>query len=665
MQKEKKKDKIIRWFSELSSKDVTLAGGKGASLGEMTQAGIKVSSGFVVLSTAFKNFLKETDLNIEIDSILHSVEHNEIHTIENASEKIKALILNAEIPQDIFFALQKFFKKLDSKFVAVRSSATAEDSLAASWAGQLESYLNTTELNLLENVKKCWASLFTPRAIFYRFEKDLPKQKISVAVVVQKMVESEVSGVAFSVHPVTQNKNQLIIEAGLGLGEAIVSGQITPDSYVVKKEPREIIDKNIQVQARGLHRSDKEGNEWRDIPKEQGEKQVLSDKEILELSDIIIRIENHYGFPVDIEWVKEANTFYIVQSRPITSLKQNKQKTIYKKSMNRSMSVMDCQCWYLGEKISLPKISNNVTFFEPMFIYRSTKGTGVYYDYTDMAQDPEFLVDYFSANVEKFYNISEQYKDDCRKIIEVSKQKRSADFSALFNLIVDFWGKLAVIMVLGESKTIERDLSRASLELRKKYDTVLYQASESLLEMARQNIPPGYAKYVGFLTFEEIKYRQFPEIKELRKRIQGYVFFKGNLSVATDIEKFAQDQNLNIINTEYDVKIKSKFVKIKGNGACAGKALGTARIVFEYAQLKKVKKGDILVTPMTTPDFLPAMKRAMAFVTDEGGITSHAAIVDREMNKPCIIGTKIATEVLKDGDKIEVDANSGIVRILK
>lgn len=311
---------LIRDFQNINKNDVSLAGGKGASLGEMTQVDIPVPPGFVILSIAFEKFLEETDLNVEIDSILHSVNHKEIHTIENASEKIKALILNLEIPQDIIEEVQKCFKKLESKYVAVRSSATAEDSASAAWAGQLESYLNTTEENLLENVKKCWASLFTPRAIFYRFEKDLHKQKISVAVVVQKMIESEKSGIAFSVHPVTQDRNQLIIEAGFGLGEAIVSGQITPDSYVVEKEPRRIIDKNIQAQTKGLYRAENGGNEWRDISKEQGEKQVLSDKEILGLSEIILRIEKHYNFPIDIEWVFAKNKFYIVQSRPITTL---------------------------------------------------------------------------------------------------------------------------------------------------------------------------------------------------------------------------------------------------------------------------------------------------------------------------------------------------------
>src|SRR3989338_8858866 len=195
---------FIKNFKEISKLDVSIAGGKGASLGEMTQAEIPVPYGFVVLSNAFEIF--------------------------------------------------KSFKRLGAKYVAVRSSATSEDSASAAWAGQLESYLNTTEKNLLENVKKCWASLFTPRAIFYRFEKNLHTSKISVAVVIQKMIESDVSGIAFSVHPVTQDKNQLIIESAYGLGEAIVSVQITPDGYVVEKEPRRIIDENIANQERGLYR---------------------------------------------------------------------------------------------------------------------------------------------------------------------------------------------------------------------------------------------------------------------------------------------------------------------------------------------------------------------------------------------------------------------------
>jgi pyruvate,water dikinase len=348
---------LLREFKALNKNDAALAGGKGASLGEMTSAGIPVPPGFVILSAAFERFLAETDLNVEIDTVLHAVNHQEIHTVDAASEKIQALILGSKMPKDLELEIKKSFKKLGAKFVAVRSSATAEDSSEAAWAGQLDSFLNTTEGNLLENVKKCWASLFTPRAIFYRFEKKLHKTIISVAVVVQKMVESEVSGIAFSVHPVTEDRNQLIIEAGLGLGEAIVSGQITPDSYVIEKTPRRIIDKNISEQERGLYGvgiysqilknlridSDRKsargykdnnveklnsGNKWVEIPKDKGGVQKLSDEQILELSELILRIENHYGFPCDIEWAFARPSeglgkgqFYIVQSRPITTLK--------------------------------------------------------------------------------------------------------------------------------------------------------------------------------------------------------------------------------------------------------------------------------------------------------------------------------------------------------
>ncbi len=310
---------FIKNFKQLNKKDVLSAGGKGASLGEMTNAKIPVPPGFVILAEAFEKFLEETDLGVEIDAVLHKVKHKDINSVEKASEKIKALILDAKMPKDIASEVQKEFKKLKAKYVAVRSSATAEDSSAAAWAGQLESYLNTTEKDLLLNMQKCWASLFTPRAIFYRFEKKLHKQKISVAVVVQKMVQSEISGIAFSVHPVTEDKNQLIIEAGFGLGEAIVSGSITPDSYVVEKKPFGVIDKNIAEQARGLFRGAKD-NAWKTIPKGKGSKQKLNDKQILDLAKLIMSIEKHYGFPVDVEWAREGNKFYITQSRPITTL---------------------------------------------------------------------------------------------------------------------------------------------------------------------------------------------------------------------------------------------------------------------------------------------------------------------------------------------------------
>ena len=311
---------FVKTFKEIGRKDVNIAGGKGASLGEMTNANILVPPGFVITTTAFEKFLNDNYITEEIDAQIDKVNHEDIETVNRASEIIHSLILKAKIPEDVQKETAKHFKNLDSEFVAVRSSATAEDASTASWAGELESFLNTTKETLNENIKLCWASLFTPRAIFYRFERKLQKQKVSVAVVVQKMVDSEISGVAFSVNPVTQDANQLVIEAGWGLGEAIVKGAITPDNYIVGKKDLSLVEINVNEQTKGFYRKGKGGNEWKEIPVDKQETQKLTGPQILELAKLIINIEKHYSFPVDVEWAYENGKFYITQSRPITTL---------------------------------------------------------------------------------------------------------------------------------------------------------------------------------------------------------------------------------------------------------------------------------------------------------------------------------------------------------
>src|SRR3989338_2200353 len=312
---------LIKQFNELDSKDTAIAGGKGASLGEMIQAGIPVPAGFVILTDAFEQFLDENHLQEKIKLMLENAQQNDVRSIENCSKKIQSAIFSSKIPANIVREIKENFTKLGASHVAVRSSATSEDSISASWAGQLETYLNTTEYSLLQNNRRCWASLFSARAITYRLQKDLMKSNIGVAVVVQKMIPSEVSGTAFSVHPITENPNQIIIEAGFGLGEAVVSGLITPDSYVVDKESRTILTKNVQTQLRALVQAkDASGNEWIPLAEPKASSQKLDDDGILALSDLIIKIENQYGFPCDIEWARENGQFYILQSRPITTL---------------------------------------------------------------------------------------------------------------------------------------------------------------------------------------------------------------------------------------------------------------------------------------------------------------------------------------------------------
>jgi pyruvate,water dikinase len=310
---------LIKTLSEISKRDILVAGGKGSSLGEMLRAGIPVPPGFVVSSKAFDGFLHETGLNVEIESIMRKVNHRDVNSVEEASVEARDLIRDAEFPADIGKKILQGFSRLKAKNVAVRSSATAEDSSIASWAGELESYLNVTKKNLLYSVKKCWSSLFTPRAIFYRFEQGMHDQRVSVAVVVQKMIQSEVSGICFTVHPVTKDINQMIIESGYGLGEAIVGGKITPDTYVVHKLDKSILEINVSGQDVMIVK-DAHGTKEVKVDESKRERQKLSDRRILELADICRKIEKLYKYPQDIEWAFARGRFYITQSRPITTL---------------------------------------------------------------------------------------------------------------------------------------------------------------------------------------------------------------------------------------------------------------------------------------------------------------------------------------------------------
>ncbi|MCX6762863.1 MAG: PEP-utilizing enzyme [Candidatus Moranbacteria bacterium] len=631
--------KYLKNIEQFSAKDAAIAGGKGASLGELMKLKINVPAGFVVLASAFDKFLEENNLNIEIKTILDSVNYKKIRIVENASERIKKIVLEADMPKEIEIEIKNFFKKLDTEYVAVRSSATAEDSESAAWAGQLESYLNTDGENLLKNIKKCWASLFTPRAIFYRLEKDLQKQKISVAVVVQKMVKSEKSGVAFSVHPVTQDKNQLIIEAGFGFGEAIVSGQITPDSYVVEKQLHHIIDKNIRT-----------------------EKQVLSDDEILELSEIILKIENHFGFPCDIEWAFEKGESHIVQSRAITTIQEAEQE--YRKIMVRPLDLSACECWDAGERLFLPKKFQNLLFFDPLFKYKPEKATTIYYNFTDPKQNLLPLLKCLEKNLRWFSDQKEIFDRNCNDIRLLIGNK-SEDYEQISFLIKEIWPMIAVANIFGSTDVYEvkQKLRNICIKIREESDDVLHPALSLLSADIRKKIArefPKLADFAPYILISELVNKNTPDKNNLLKRSRGYIFHRGSLYFNAD--NYKKNNKIRLFQGN---ETPAKGDLIRGQSASRGRVKGKAKIVFELIDLQKIKKGDILVAPMTTPDMIVALNIAIAIVTDEGGITSHAAIISRELKKTCVIGTKIATKLIKDGDIIEVDGNNGLVRILK
>jgi phosphoenolpyruvate synthase/pyruvate phosphate dikinase len=643
-------------FGKLGKNKVALAGGKGAALSKMTRAGISVPPGFIIFSTTFERFLEEFDLNAEIDLILQSVNYKAIRTVEHASKKIRSLIINTEVPEDVTGEIQIFFKNLGAKYVAVRSSATVEDSASAAWAGQLDSYLNTTEENLLGNIKKCWASLFTPRAIFYRFEKGLCKQKISVAVVIQKMVKSETSGVAFSAHPITGDRDQIVIEAGFGLGEAIVSGQITPDNYIVEKNSWLILDKNTNKQKRFLVRAKQGGNEWKKL---KGKKQVLSDTEITKLARLVLKMEKFFSFPIDVEWAREKGKTYILQSRPITTLKIQTAQTIYKKQYNRSLSLVECEYWDYGERVALPRICDGTTFFEPLFIQIPNKGTDICYNFSDPKQDTDNLFEYLGGSDESFLLLLDKYDSIFNKISDIVQKKHTCA-EDIFKLIRKVWPGMVILLANNQLKRLKPNLRSKAYELRKRTGDVVYDASNRLLGLLRDTLPRGYKQYADLISFKEVISGKLPTRLELNARSNGFIYFRGKVFTG-DLDEFVAAHDI-LLETE---AIDNKKNSIKGSTAWVGKITGKVKIIYEENQIAKVSKGDILVTSMSTPDFLPAMQRASAFVTDEGGITCHAAIVAREMKKPCIVGTKIATRILNDGDTVEVDANNGIVRIIK
>jgi pyruvate,water dikinase len=327
------KEKIILDFKEVRKEDIPLVGGKVANLGEMISIGIPVPPGFAVTAYAYKKFITETGIAEKIYSIIDETitNLNEPKQYEEASKKIRSLVENTPMPENIREEIKKAYRRLCEEvgiqdvFVAVRSSATAEDLPDASFAGQQESYLNVRgENELLEKVQKCWSSLFTPRAIFYRNQKGFKHENVLISVGVQKMVNSKAAGVMFTINPITGDPNQIVIEANWGLGEAVVSGSVTPDHFVVDKNTLQIIEKRIAKKLVEYVRGPKTGRTIRvKVPPERQEEPCITDREIIYLANLAKKIEEHYGRPQDIEWAIDKDSPYpknilIVQARAET-----------------------------------------------------------------------------------------------------------------------------------------------------------------------------------------------------------------------------------------------------------------------------------------------------------------------------------------------------------
>ncbi|MFD1597432.1 phosphoenolpyruvate synthase [Halobellus rarus] len=441
----------VAWLDDVRSADVDHVGGKAASLGELTAAGLPVPSGFVVTAATYREFIENAGIDEELFAAV-DVDHEDTEALREAHERAHELIMETPVPDDVRDGIVSAYRDLGDgeRFVAVRSSATAEDLPDASFAGQQETFLNVREDALVDRVKECWASLFSQRAIYYRNRQGFPHEEVDIAVVVQEMVDAEKSGVLFTSHPST-GEPQIIIEAAWGLGEAVVSGSVSPDNYVIDRETAEVETVTV-ADKKVMMLKDEETGETveREVPDDKRSKRVLSEEEIEELVEMGERVEDHYGTPQDVEWAIHGGEVYMLQSRPITTI----------------------------------------------------------------ADDEE------------------------------GAAAEAADNGA------------------NDESAAEGD---------------------------------------------------------------GDVLFRGL-------------------------------------GSSPGIASGEARIVTKLDHLDQVGDGDIIVTEMTMPDMVPAMKRASGIVTDEGGMTSHAAIVSRELGVPAVVGTGSATRQLEDGQPITIDGDKGTVR---
>lgn len=313
---------LVISLSRCDKNDTKFIGGKGANLGEMIDAGFPVPGGFVITSSAYFQFIKDNKLDVKIKHLLGTVNFDSTDSLAQVSRHIRSMIRSAQVNDHLVKDIFTHYEKMGSPLVAVRSSATSEDSKEASFAGQQETYLNVLgESVLIEKVRDAWASLFGARAIYYRHEAKLDHVKNGIALVVQKMVQSDTSGIMFTMDPVTQNKERIVIDSIYGLGEYIVQGKVTPDHYEVDKSTLTIVSKEIGLQEAKLVKKQHENKDVH-VSKSEAEKQKIADTDILNLAKLGLALEKHYYFPQDVEWAQESGKLYIVQTRPITTIKE-------------------------------------------------------------------------------------------------------------------------------------------------------------------------------------------------------------------------------------------------------------------------------------------------------------------------------------------------------
>lgn len=312
---------VVLGFQEMDHTQLWLVGGKGLNLGELSKIqGIQVPDGFCVTTVGYQKAIEQNETFQALLDQLSLLKAEDREQIAEISSKLRQILMEVEIPSDVVRAVEQYLAKFgDEHAYAVRSSATAEDLPHASFAGQHDSYLNVIGKEaILQHISKCWASLFTDRAVIYRLQKGFDHRQVYLSVIIQRMVFPQASGILFTADPITSNRKVLSIDASYGLGEALVSGLVTADCYKVREE--EIVEKRIATKKLAIYGRNEGGTETKQIDPDQQKTQTLTEQQILQLARIGRQIEAHFGCPQDIEWCLVEDAFHIVQSRPITTL---------------------------------------------------------------------------------------------------------------------------------------------------------------------------------------------------------------------------------------------------------------------------------------------------------------------------------------------------------
>ena len=468
----------VVWFSEITKNDNSVAGGKGVNLGIMYNLKLPVPPGFVITAQAYKYFVESTNIQSKILDLVKNLDVENNSDLQLASQKIQELILDAKMPREIKDGIVESYDDLnvdmavskavgkdilnsfikvgrEAPFVAVRSSATAEDQADASFAGQQATYLNVKgREDVVLAVQKCWASLFTARAIYYRVKNNFPHEKVYIAVVIQKMVNSEKSGVMFSINPATNNESEIMIEAAFGLGETVVGGEITPDTYIVDKSSMQIKSKKIARQEYGLFRDQYTGkNVKRNLGEYEGSKQKLTEEEIIILAKHGKNLEDYYGKPMDSEWATENGNIYLVQTRPVTTFKKQESQKVESNDLKEILRGLGASPGSASGKVKLIKDLTELSKIEkgdilvtkmtaPDYVPGMKRAVAIVTDeggITCFGGDTTVLTNKGFKTIEQTYELIKQKEElfifsyDCKnyrprwkRILSAGKRKRSA-----------------------------------------------------------------------------------------------------------------------------------------------------------------------------------------------------------------------------------------------